>query len=172
MYQSVELPRVSSLVLHESIMSAYTLSPFAHLDTVVDQKRMKTLEKPFNDLYEAQLALFASFTEFRYCYKYGSGCTTNHYLAGLYGTWAKRAKEFGILLKKHANQKEIADYYVHMMAFVKVDVYEAMKHDFVSTIVAFAARRAVDMAKYPEWDQWEPLALDWEVVNKRYKEAK
>ena len=172
MYPTVKQPSVMCLVLHDIIKRAYTLSPFVHLTEIVNEKRMNTLFKPLNELYDAQLALFATFTEFRYCYTFGSGCTTNHYLAGLYGAWAKRAKEFSALLKKHAAQPEIVEYYQIMQTFLKRDVYAMMKHDFIESAHAFSNRRLVDEAKYPEWTLWEPLEVDWEVINKRFKDAK
>lgn len=172
MYPTVEQPLASCLISHEMIKGAYTLSPFVHLNETVNEKRMNTLFKPLNELYDAQLALFATFTEFRYCYTFGSGCTTNYYLAGLYGSWAKRAKEFSAILKKHSAQPEIAEYYQMMQGYLKTDIYAMMKRDFINCIVAFASRRAVDITKYPEWDNWEPLELDWEIVNKKFKEAK
>lgn len=172
MYPNVEQPLTSCLISHEIIKGAYTLSPFVHLSETVNEKRMNTLFKPLNELYDAQLALFATFTEFRYCYTFGSGCTTNYYLASLYGSWAKRAKEFSALLKKHSSQPEIAEYYQFMQEHLKTDVYAMMKQDFINSIVAFAKRRAIDVAKYPKWDKWEPLELDWEIVNARFKAAK
>lgn len=172
MYDSVKMPSVMTLVVHESLQSHYTLSPFVHLESKVEMKRMNTLSKALNELYDAQLALFAAFGEFRYCYTFGSGCTTKHYLAGLYGSLNNRAKDFKALLNKHGKQPEIAEYYHLMSAFLKTDFYTLMKDDFTAAEPAFADRRKLDEAKYPEWTHWEPLEVDWEVANNQYKKAK
>lgn len=150
----------------------YNLSPQANLDNQVDQKRMKVLSPILDELHNAQMALSELYKEFRYCHAYGCGQTTFHYMASLYGSLAKRVKEFTALVKKHSSQPEIAKYYDNLPNVIHLDVYQLMRDDFEAALPVFQARREADILKYPTWTNWEPVEADWEIVNARFKQAK
>lgn len=151
----------------------YPLSPHVHIDQFCDPKRAAALGKAASELFDAQMAVSAAFREFRFVYATGAGRTPFHYLAGLYGSLQKRFKELAALIKKHGKQDELAMYYYKAtVSILPLPVYDFMKSDFELMIPVFAARRQHDMDRYPDFDMWEPLEIDWEVANVNFKNAK
>lgn len=151
----------------------YQLSPHVHFDEHCDPKRQKVLGLIAGELFDAQMAVSAAFREFHFVYATGAGRTPFHYLAGLYGALQKRFKEMSALLKKHGKQDEVTSYYFKMLTgILPLSLYDIMKSDFALMAPVFAARRQYDEDRYPDFDMWEPLEIDWEVANKNFKDAK
>lgn len=172
MYDHIKNPMPTVLVLEQMMQANYPLSPHVHFDNC-DPKRQKVLGPIASELFDAQLAVSAALREFRFVYATGAGRTPFHYLAGLYGALQKRFKELTALIKKHSKQDEVASYYFKAStAILPVPLYDIMKADFELMIPVFAARRQHDVERYPDFDMWEPLEIDWEVANKNFKDAK
>lgn len=172
MYDHIKNPMPTVLVLEQMMQANYPLSPHVHFDNC-DPKRQKVLGPIASELFDAQLAVSAALREFRFVYATGAGRTPFHYLAGQYGSLQKRFKELTALIKKHSKQDEVASYYFKAsVSILPIPLYDIMKADFELMIPVFAARRQHDIERYPDFDMWEPLEIDWEVVNKNFKEAK
>lgn len=173
MYQHIPSPRPLVLVLQDMMQANYPLSPHVHFDEFCDPKRQKVLGPIAGELFEAQMAVSAALREFRFVYRTGAGRTPFHYLAGLYGALQKRCKEMLALLKKHGKQVEVSSYYYKAStSILALPLFDIMKSDFELMIPVFAARREYDIERYPHFDMWEPLEIDWEVVKTNFKEAK
>lgn len=175
--ESEHIPHVSALNVLMKLH--YNLSPHVYFDEHCDPKRSKVLLENkgkgsiAGELFDAQLALAASFREFDFVYSTGAGRSPFHYLAGLYGSLNQRFKEMKALLKKHAKQPEVVDYFRNLESCVlHWDVYAMMKDDFAAVQPVFDYRRKRDIERFPHHTFWEPLEIDWEVVNKNFKEAK
>ena len=178
MYDHIKNPMPVVLVMEQMMMANYPLSPHVHFDQC-DPKRQKVLlENPGNgsiasQLFDAQMAVTGAFREFHFVYATGAGQTPFHYLAGQYGSLQKRFKELTALIKKYSKQDEVASYFFKAStAILPIPLYDIMKSDFELMAPVFAARRAHDIKRFPDFDMWEPLEIDWEVANKNFKDAK
>ena len=172
MYDHIKNPMPTVLVLEQMMQANYPLSPHVHFDNC-DPKRQKVLGPISSELFDAQMAVSAALREFRFVYATGAGRTPFHYLAGLYGALQKRFKELTALIKKHSKQDEVASYYYKAsVSILPIPLYDIMKADFELMAPVFAARRQHDVERYPDFDMWEPLEIDWEVANKNFKDAK
>lgn len=166
-------PMPNVFVLEQMMQANYPLSPHVHIDQYCDPKRVVALGKAASELFDAQLAVSAAFREFHFLYRTGAGQTPFHYLAGLYGSLQKRFKELSALIKKHSKQDELAAYYYKAAcSILPIPLYDIMKADFELMEPVFAGRRERDIKRFPDFDMWEPLEIDWEVANRRFKEAK
>lgn len=172
MYDHIKAPTPAVFNIESVLKANYQLSPHVHFENICDPKRMKVLGPIASELFDAQMAVMGALREFHFVYATGAGQAPFHYLAGLYGALEKRFSELKILLRKYNKQPEVVAYYLKAETVLGQSLWDMMRADFLVMEPTFAARRADDVARYPHFDMWEPLEIDWDVVAKRYKEGK
>lgn len=172
---SNSLPEVSTRVqqMNAALRAHYTLSPLVHIEQLCDQKRMAALATTADELHTAQLAVFAAFNDFNFCYSHGGNQITYNFLAGLYGSLAKRLKEWAAMFKKYNKQPEIVSFGQFAADHaLNVDVYAMMKSDFAGAEPVFKSRHEELLLKYPLFTTWGSVEFDWDTINARFKQAR
>lgn len=159
------------LEFHEMVRETWRLSPAAVLAETVDEKRMRAIKSAISEVYDASFPLTAGtvFADINFCYEHGGNYITFSYLASVYGRIAGALKWFNQKYRKHVKLPEITSYY--RGGFEKYDVYAAMKEDFEMALKLFLQRREAEKLRWPDFNEWEPVEVRWDVVNENFKVA-
>lgn len=159
------------LEFHEMMRDTWRLSPGAVLGEMVDDKRMRAIKAAVSEVYDASFPLTAgtAFADINFCYEHGGNHITFSYLAGVYGRVAGALKWFNQKYRKHAKIPELTSYY--RGGFERYDVYAAMKEDFDVALELFSQRREAEKLRWPDFQEWEPVEVRWDVVNENFKAA-
>lgn len=133
---------------------------------------MAALANPLDEIYKEIMSVRNAFAEFDFCYNNGGNVNTFNFLATQYGKLDRAVKRLSTAFKKHKAQPEIAEYsqlaFDHLLSY---NIYEAMKYDFEIAKPIFDARLHLDMERWPDFKDWDPVEVDWETVNTRFKKA-
>lgn len=159
------------LEYHEKMRETWRLSPAAVLADSVDEKRMRAIKPAISEVYDASFPLTAGtvFADINFCYEHGGNHITFSYLAGVYGRAAGALKWLNRKMQKHSKIAELTGYYAGVD--LKYDVYAAMKEDFAEALEIFKLRRHIEEKRWPNFHEWEPVEVRWDVVNENFKAA-
>lgn len=179
---------VQALSLKEQFKAKYSLSPVSemeyHFEPVgeTDQekrkssmafvKRMGAITPALDEMFDVQHRLNNAFNDMPVIYKLGSNKIAFNALAAEYGKIEKALKEFRKVLKRHSNIPEVVEYYKEAESLLPASAYELMKQDFEAFLPVAEQRLASDMSRFPDFKHWDNAEIDWDTVNKRFKEAK
>lgn len=138
------------------------------LHSVQFTKQMKQCTPAFDEIYNEQVKLLQSFSDFKYCYDTGFNAMVFYRLASLYSVYDRNLKSFLKVVKKHQSIPAVKSFYAEAVSTLSHNGYDVMMNDLTKFQPIVATRHLDLKRQYPEF-QFDGAEPDMEEIKRLFK---